>query len=65
MHAFIRKLIADNYNPEVAENVHILYGGSCTPDNAKELFSNPDVDGGLIGGASLIADKFIAIANSF
>ena len=45
--------------------VPILYGGSCKPDNAKELFACPDVDGGLIGGASLVAEDFLSIANSF
>ncbi len=65
MHAFIRKTIADKYGEEVAENTSILYGGSCKPSNAKELFSNPDVDGGLIGGASLQANDFFAIINSF
>lgn len=65
MHAFIRKTIAEKYNNEVAENTSILYGGSCNPSNAKELFANPDVDGGLIGGASLKADDFTAIITSF
>jgi triosephosphate isomerase len=61
MHAFIRKTIAEAYNETVASNVSILYGGSVKPANAKEIFSKPDVDGGLIGGASLKADDFIAI----
>ncbi len=65
MHAFIRSLIAEKYGKEVAEETSILYGGSCKPSNAKELFANPDVDGGLIGGASLKADDFVAIATSF
>jgi triosephosphate isomerase len=65
MHAFIRNLVADAYNKEVAENTTILYGGSCNAANAKELFSLTDVDGGLIGGASLKKDDFIAIATSF
>lgn len=65
MHAAIRKMISDKYGAEVADATTILYGGSCKPGNAKELFSQPDVDGGLIGGASLKADDFIAIANSF
>ena len=65
MHAYIRKLIAERYNEDVAINTTIQYGGSCKPDNARELFANPDVDGGLIGGASLKADDFIAIVNSF
>ena len=53
IHAFIRKTIADKYGKEVAENTSILYGGSCKPSNAAELFAKPDVDGGLIGGAIL------------
>ncbi len=61
MHAFIRKTITDAYTPGVANNVSILYGGSVKPGNAKEIFSKPDVDGGLIGGASLVADDFAAI----
>ena len=65
MHNFIRSLVADNYNSEIANNTTILYGGSCNSTNARELFSNEDVDGGLIGGASLKADEFIKIADSF
>jgi len=65
IHAFIRGLIAEKYGKEVADETSILYGGSCKPSNAKELFANPDVDGGLIGGASLKADDFIAIATAF
>lgn len=65
MHAFIRGLVEKNYTKTMAENCSILYGGSCNATNAKELFSKPDVDGGLIGGASLKAQDFIAIANSF
>ena len=65
MHAFIRSLIAEHYGQEVADNTSILYGGSCKPSNAKELFAQPDVDGGLIGGASLKADDFVAIAQAF
>ncbi len=61
MHKFIRRLIAKEYKKETADNVSILYGGSVKPDNAKEIFSKPDVDGGLIGGASLKAKDFIAI----
>jgi len=61
MHAFIRKTITDAYDTSVADNVSILYGGSVKPANAKEIFSKPDVDGGLIGGASLVADDFVAI----
>jgi len=65
MHAFIRKTILDKYNETVAQNVSILYGGSVKPANAKEIFSNPDVDGGLIGGAALNAEDFFAIVNAF
>ncbi len=65
MHAFIRSLIAEKYGKEVADETSILYGGSCKPGNAKELFANPDVDGGLIGGASLKAEDFIGIATAF
>ncbi|GAA0725207.1 triose-phosphate isomerase [Aquimarina litoralis] len=65
MHAFIRKTIAEAYTTEIAEEVSILYGGSVKPNNAKEIFAKPDVDGGLIGGASLDAESFSAIATSF
>ena len=65
MHAFIRSLIAEKYGEKVADETSILYGGSCKPSNAKELFANPDVDGGLIGGASLKADDFVDIALAF
>jgi triosephosphate isomerase len=65
IHAFIRNLIIKKYSESVAKNTSILYGGSCKPSNAKEIFSKPDVDGGLIGGASLVAEDFLAIANSF
>jgi len=65
VHAFIRKLLSEKYTIDVATNISILYGGSCKPSNAKELFSQPDVDGGLIGGASLVTADFIAIASSF
>lgn len=65
MHAFIRKTIADKYGCEVADNTSILYGGSCKPSNAKELFAKPDVDGGLIGGAALQAESFMGIVNAF
>lgn len=61
MHAFIRKLIADKYGKDPAEEKTILYGGSCNPKNAKSLFSQEDIDGGLIGGASLDADDFIKV----
>lgn len=65
MHEFIRTLINKVYGNDVADNVSILYGGSVKPDNAKEIFSKPDVDGGLIGGAALKADDFLAIVNGF
>jgi triosephosphate isomerase len=61
MHAHIRRTIAAKYGAQTADNTSILYGGSCNADNAVELFTNPDVDGGLIGGASLSADKFMPI----
>jgi triosephosphate isomerase len=61
MHAHIRRTIAGKYGESTANDTSILYGGSCNADNAKELFSNPDVDGGLIGGASLSVDKFMPI----
>ncbi|MGD1945437.1 MAG: triose-phosphate isomerase [Croceivirga sp.] len=64
MHAFIRKTIQEAYNETVASGVTILYGGSVKPANAKEIFSKPDVDGGLIGGASLKCDDFIAIVKA-
>ena len=65
MHAFIRGLFKEKYGEEIACEISILYGGSCNPTNAAELFANPDVDGGLIGGASLKAEDFIKIAQSF
>jgi triosephosphate isomerase (TIM) len=65
MHAFIRGLIREQFGNEVAENTTILYGGSCNAGNAAELFRNPDVDGGLIGGASLKAADFFTIIKSF
>lgn len=65
MHAFIRSVIAGQYGDDAAQATSILYGGSCNPSNARELFSQADVDGGLIGGASLKADDFLAIVNSF
>jgi triosephosphate isomerase len=64
MHAFIRKTIASKYGNEVADSVSILYGGSVKPSNAQEIFSKPDVDGGLIGGASLKAEDFFGIVNA-
>ena len=65
IHAFIRSAIAEKFGEEIAEGVPILYGGSCKPGNAKELFANKDVDGGLIGGASLKAQDFLGIINGF
>ncbi|MBF6598056.1 MAG: triose-phosphate isomerase [Fermentimonas sp.] len=65
MHAFIRKTLVEKYGNEVADNTSILYGGSANADNAIELFSNPDVDGGLIGGASLSVDKFMPVIEAF
>lgn len=65
MHAFIRKTVAEKFGAEVAENVTILYGGSCKPSNAKELFAKNDVDGGLIGGASLKAADFKGIIDAW
>jgi triosephosphate isomerase len=65
MHAYIRSVIADRYGREIAGNTSILYGGSCKPSNAKELFDNPDVDGGLIGGAALKVADFKDIINAF
>ena len=65
MHAYIRKLLAGKYGSQIADSISILYGGSCKPSNAAEIFAKPDVDGGLIGGASLVAADFIAIAKSF
>jgi triosephosphate isomerase len=64
MHAYIREVIAKKYNKQVAENTTILYGGSCTAKNAADIFAKPDVDGGLIGGASLKAEEFAKIVES-
>lgn len=64
MHEFIRKTIRSKYGNDVADDVSILYGGSVKPENAKEIFSKPDVDGGLIGGAALKASDFAAIADA-
>ena len=61
MHAYIRSLLTEKYNESLADDISILYGGSVKPANAKELFSNTDVDGGLVGGAALNADDFVAI----
>jgi len=65
VHAFIRKTIVEKYGEEIANNTTILYGGSCNETNAQELFACPDIDGGLIGGASLVTDKFVKIVSSF
>ena len=65
MHNFIRSLISEKYGDEITENTSILYGGSCNPSNAKELFMQKDIDGGLIGGASIKANDFLSIINSF
>jgi len=65
MHAFIRKTLAEKYSVDVADEVSILYGGSVKPANAQEIFSKPDVDGGLIGGAALKAEDFLAIVTAF
>jgi triosephosphate isomerase len=65
MHAFIRSLLTEKYGSEISSEISILYGGSCNAKNASELFANPDVDGGLIGGASLVAADFVTIVNSF
>lgn len=65
IHAFIRKEIAAKYNDTIAQNTTILYGGSCNPKNAPELFAQPDIDGGLIGGASLKSRDFVDIVKVF
>ena len=65
IHAHIRATLAAKYGQEIADNCTILYGGSCNGGNAKELFSKPNVDGGLIGGASLAVDKFMPIIEAF
>ena len=64
MHAFIRGLIAGKYGKKAADDCSILYGGSCKASNAAELFANPDVDGGLIGGASLTVEDFMGIVRA-
>ena len=65
IHQFVRNVIAEKYNENIAENTSILYGGSCNPTNAKELFSKKNIDGGLIGAASINAENFISIIKSF
>ena len=61
MHQYLRSVFADKYGKEVADNLSVLYGGSVKAGNASEIFAAPDVDGGLVGGASLVADDFIKI----
>ena len=65
IHAYIREVIAEKFGAEVADNTSILYGGSCKPSNAAELFAKPDIDGGLIGGASLKAADFKGIIDAW
>ena len=65
IHALIRGLLAEQYGAQVADDMTILYGGSCKPSNAAELFAKPDIDGGLIGGASLKAGDFMGIVTAF
>ncbi|MDB5014772.1 MAG: triosephosphate isomerase, partial [Daejeonella sp.] len=65
IHAFIRKEIAAKYGQEIADDTSILYGGSCNPKNASELFSHTEIDGGLIGGASLKSRDFVDIIKAF
>lgn len=64
MHQFIRELLSEKYSEEIAQSISILYGGSCKPNNAAELFAQKDIDGGLIGGASLEVAPFIDIINA-
>ena len=64
IHAYIRSCFASKYGEAVANQISILYGGSVKASNAKEIFSQPDVDGGLVGGASLVATEFTAIINA-
>ncbi|MBT5699288.1 MAG: triose-phosphate isomerase [Flavobacteriales bacterium] len=65
IHKFIREIIAQKYGDEIANNTSILYGGSCNPTNARDIFSKDNIDGGLIGGASLNAESFVEIIKSF
>ena len=65
MHAFIRSIFTKKYGLNIAKGLSILYGGSCKPSNAKDIFSKEDVDGGLIGGACLNANDFYQIINAF
>lgn len=64
MHAFIRRILIDSSSKELASEISILYGGSCNENNANELFNCPNIDGGLIGGASLKVDSFLKIVDS-
>jgi triosephosphate isomerase len=64
MHRYIRDLVMEKYGNATADDITILYGGSCKPSNAAEIFSKPDVDGGLIGGASLKKEDFVAIVEA-
>ena len=64
MHKYIRGLVSEKYGKEIAEDLTIQYGGSCKPSNAAEIFSKPDVDGGLIGGAALKKEDFCAIVDA-
>ena len=64
IHAYLRSVLASQYSNETAQGISILYGGSVKPDNAKELFGCADVDGGLVGGASIVAADFITIIQS-
>ena len=65
VHAFIRSIISEKYGSNIADNISILYGGSCNPWNASKIFSQKDIDGGLIAGPSLNATDFVAITSSF
>ena len=65
IHAYIRSVVAEHYGAEVADDTTILYGGSCKASNAPELFAKPDIDGGLIGGASLKAADFKGIIDAW
>ena len=65
MHSYIRNLLFEHYSDKISKAVNILYGGSCNAQNASELFAMPDIDGGLVGGASLKAEEFVKICNSF
>ena len=65
IHAFIRSIVSDKYGGESAEDLLIVYGGSCNPSNAKDIFAESNIDGGLVGGASLSANSFVEIIKSF